>query len=251
MTHPRAIVVDPLNGWVAVNGSGGASPCAAGCEGKCLCHNQPPPLGTARLTQTPCVCLAPWPARTCPPNQFSCASGRCIPISWTCDLDDDCGDRSDESCNSGRCIPVHWTCDGDNDCGDYSDETHANCTNQGEPPPPGCRLDGLCIPMRWRCDGDTDCMDSSDEKSCEGVTHVCDPNVKFGCKDSGNGQGEASIQLAGAEGGGEGTLDPDVGVEQGPFTSLPLDPHGTWVWRPWAHAPENGAAQNVSLKYGL
>lgn len=28
-------------------------------------------------------------------------------------------------------------------------------------------------------------MDSSDEKSCEGVTHVCDPNVKFGCKDSG------------------------------------------------------------------
>lgn len=48
-----------------------------------------------------------------------------------------------------------------------------------------CRLDGLCIPMRWRCDGDTDCMDLSDENNCEGVTHMCDPGVKFSCKDSG------------------------------------------------------------------
>lgn len=46
--------------------------------------------------------LFPGPARTCSPNQFSCASGRCIPISWTCDLDDDCGDRSDESASCGE-----------------------------------------------------------------------------------------------------------------------------------------------------
>lgn len=46
-------------------------------------------------------------------------------------------------------------------------------------------MDGLCIPMRWRCDGDTDCMDLSDESSCEGVTHMCDPAVKFSCRESG------------------------------------------------------------------
>ena len=47
-----------------------------------------------------------------------------------------------------------------------------------------CKMDGLCIPMRWRCDGDNDCMDLSDE-NCKGVTHMCDPAVKFLCKDSG------------------------------------------------------------------
>lgn len=46
--------------------------------------------------------LVPLSARTCPPNQYPCASGRCIPISWTCDLDDDCGDRSDEPDSCGE-----------------------------------------------------------------------------------------------------------------------------------------------------
>lgn len=28
-------------------------------------------------------------------------------------------------------------------------------------------------------------MDLSDESNCEGVTHTCDPAVKFSCRDSG------------------------------------------------------------------
>lgn len=43
-------------------------------------------------------------ARTCQVNQFSCGNGRCIPTSWLCDREDDCGDGTDEMTSCGKWI---------------------------------------------------------------------------------------------------------------------------------------------------
>lgn len=79
---------------------------------------------------------------TCGAGEFQCSSGRCIPISFKCDSENDCGDYSDETgcvnvtcaqsqflCDNGRCIPLTWKCDSENDCGDGSDEGES-CTEK-------------------------------------------------------------------------------------------------------------------------
>jgi len=39
-----------------------------------------------------------------------------------------CSEDQFKCANTGRCIPASYMCDGDNDCGDYSDER--NCSKR-------------------------------------------------------------------------------------------------------------------------
>lgn len=72
---------------------------------------------------------------TCAPGEWQCGSGRCVPGTFRCDGENDCGDYTDETgctnvtcsstqflCDNGRCVPSTWKCDSENDCGDGSDE---------------------------------------------------------------------------------------------------------------------------------
>ncbi|XP_055692338.1 low-density lipoprotein receptor-related protein 1 [Lutzomyia longipalpis] len=121
-------------------------------------------------------CL-PVKSSSCPPDNFECSSGGCIPYHLTCDTVNHCPDGSDEmttycafrtcrtnffQCDNHRCIPQNQTCNGVQNCGDGSDEAHCNCTEEHF----RCNT-GQCIPIRYKCDGDPDCPDLSDEINCE------------------------------------------------------------------------------------
>lgn len=137
---------------------------------------------------------------TCRSDEFTCANGKCVQQRWRCDLDNDCGDNSDEKdcppvtcapdtefqCAESYCITSRWRCDGDYDCHDGKDE-------QGCPNPTasaslclakefecGDRL--TCIHRAWLCDGTKDCPDGSDENAIHCTNITCRPD-QFQCKD--------------------------------------------------------------------
>nr|XP_022915295.1 very low-density lipoprotein receptor-like isoform X2 [Onthophagus taurus] len=137
----------------------------------------------------------------CSIKQFTCLDKKCIPMSYTCDGEEDCDDGSDEpknctetvvcpnnqfKCGNGKCIPAHWQCDNEKDCNDNSDEDETKCRMLeiknvlkrflifyylGQKV---CGADeftcrsvrGECVPLTWMCDASEDCSDGSDERSC-------------------------------------------------------------------------------------
>nr|XP_022341960.1 basement membrane-specific heparan sulfate proteoglycan core protein-like isoform X4 [Crassostrea virginica] len=142
------------------------------------------------------------PDTRCSANEFQCANGNCIEMTFRCDgVSGDCRDNSDElncggisgscpeglhRCDDGTCVEAR-RCDGVRQCRDGSDEN--NC---GTPQPCGegqiqCK-NGDCVVGR-RCDGLPECFDGSDEEGCVVVTvpptrppEVC-TGSQFRCND--------------------------------------------------------------------
>ncbi|KAM4614088.1 low-density lipoprotein receptor-related protein 3 [Discoglossus pictus] len=84
----------------------------------------------------------------CPPDEFLCGNGKCIPSTWKCNSMDECGDNSDER-----------------NCTTPSMETHTSLC------PPGtfqCNMDlsTRCLSNELRCNGAKDCSNGSDEENC-------------------------------------------------------------------------------------
>ncbi|XP_058484818.1 low-density lipoprotein receptor-related protein 3 isoform X2 [Solea solea] len=85
---------------------------------------------------------------SCQPDEFLCGNGKCLPRSWKCNGQDECGDGTDErSCSPppteahlGLCPFASLPC------------TEAQSTR--------------CLPAAMRCNGARDCTDGTDELGC-------------------------------------------------------------------------------------
>lgn len=107
------------------------------CNSKSVCADPPPPI---------CGAYQGLPVEECGADEFTCASGACIPVAKACDMAMDCADGSDEApingscmlppggcgvdeidCNDGTCVSLDVACDSVPDCADFTDEGPDYC----------------------------------------------------------------------------------------------------------------------------
>lgn len=121
-----------------------------------------------------CVCVILW-------LHSATVSARSVNVVSVCEFVFSVGHLGQSSCQSdeflcgnGKCLPRSWKCNGQDECGDASDER--SCS----PPPtearPGlCPFGSLpcteahstrCLPAALRCNGARDCPDGTDELGC-------------------------------------------------------------------------------------
>lgn len=116
---------------------------------------------------------------TCDPG-LECRYDVCVGVSNTGDCN-----SGEFDCGNGKCVPLNWICDGDNDCGNDADEKgcacQPNCNGRECGPEPGCgKSCGTCTGGET-CNANGQCVSEACVPICSGRECGLDPVCGESC----------------------------------------------------------------------